>query len=53
MTKWNGERNENVYDRCGIGSHANGVKCMVVEFAKRNNLKWFGNIERMKGKKKV
>ncbi len=48
MTGWDGESNENVYERCGMGSHANGVKCGVVEWLKRNTLKWFGHIERMK-----
>ncbi len=39
--------NESVYERCGMGSQANGVNCGVVEWVKRNTLRWFGHIERM------
>ncbi len=35
------------YERCGMGSRANGVNCGVVEWGKRNTLRWFGHIERM------
>ena len=28
-----------VYERCGVGPFANGVKCCVVEWVKRNMLK--------------
>ncbi len=30
-----------------MGSNANGVNCGVVEWVKRNTLRWFGHIERM------
>ncbi len=30
-----------------MGSQANGVNCGVVEWVKRNTLRWFGHIERM------
>ena len=30
-----------------MGSHTNGVNCGVVEWVKRNVLRWFGHIERM------
>ncbi len=30
-----------------MGSHANGVNCGVVEWVKRNTLRWFEHIERM------
>ncbi len=30
-----------------MGSHAKGVNCGVVEWVKRNALRWFGYIERM------
>ncbi len=43
VTRWDGESNE----RCGMGSHADGVNCRVVEWVKRNTLRWFGHIERM------
>ncbi len=46
VTRWNGESNESVYKRCGMGSRANGVSCGVVEWVKRNTLR-FGHIERM------
>ena len=34
--------------RGGMGLCTNGVKCGVVEWVKRNNLRWFGHIERKK-----
>ncbi len=36
-----------MYERCGMGSQANGVNCGVVEWVKRNTLRWFGHTERM------
>ncbi len=47
MTRWDGESNESMYERCGMGSQANGVNCGVVEWVNRNTLRWFGHIERM------
>ena len=37
MTRWEGE---SVWERCGMGPCANGVKCGVVEWVKRNTLRW-------------
>ncbi len=53
MTRWDGESNESVYERCGMGSQVNGVNCGVVEWVKRNTLRWFGHIERMGSEKFV
>ncbi len=36
-----------MYERCGMGSHGNGVNCGVVEWVKRNTLRCFGHVERM------
>ncbi len=36
-----------------MGSHANGVNCGVVEWVKRNTLKWFGHIKRMRSEEFV
>ncbi len=47
MTRWDGESNESVYERCGMGSHANIMNYGAVEWMKRNMLRWFGHIERM------
>ncbi len=47
VTMWDGESNESVYKRCGMGSQVNGVNCGVVEWVKRNTLRWFGHVERM------
>ncbi len=49
MTRRDGESNE----RCGMGSQVNGVNCGVVEWAKRNTLRWFGHIERMRSEEFV
>ncbi len=43
VTRWDGESNENVYERCGMRSQVNGVS----EWVKRNTLRWFGHTERM------
>ncbi len=53
MTRWYGERNESVYERCGMGSRANGVNCGVVEWVEGNTLRWFGHIERMESEESV
>ena len=31
VTRWDGENNGNVNEKCGMGSQANGVNCEVVE----------------------
>ncbi len=36
-----------------MGNHANGVNCGVVEWVKRNTLKCFGYIERMRNEEFV
>ena len=41
------ESNENVYERFGMESKGVGIKCGVVEWVKRNSLRWFGHVERM------
>ncbi len=47
VTRWDGESNESMYESCGVGSRANRVNCGVVEWVKRDTLRWFGHIERM------
>ena len=39
MTRWEGESNESTYER---------IKCGVMEWVKRNTLRWFANKERKK-----
>ncbi len=41
--KRGGENNENIYERCGMGNHTNGVKCGAVEWMERNTLRWLGH----------
>lgn len=48
MTRWNGESNENVYERCSMITQANGVKYGVVEWVKKQYFEVIGHIERMK-----
>ncbi len=31
VTKWEDESNESMYERCGMGACASGLKCGVVE----------------------
>ncbi len=47
VTRWDSESNESLYEKCGMGSHVNGVNCGLVEWVKRNTLRWFGLSERM------
>ncbi len=53
VTRWDGESNESLYEKCGLGSHADGVNCGVVKWVKRNTLGWFGHIERMENEEFV
>ncbi len=53
VTRWDGKGNESMCERCGMGSHANGVNCGVVEWVKRIMLRWYGHIERMGSEKFV
>ena len=57
VTRWEGESYESIYERCGMGPCVNGVNCSVLEWMKRNTLRWFGDKERKKSeefvKKKV
>ncbi len=47
VTRWEGESNESVYERCDMGACASGVKCGVMKWVKRNTVRWFGHIVRM------
>ena len=40
-----------MYERCGMGTHAIGVKCGIVEWMKRNTMWWFGHLKKKKKKK--
>ncbi len=45
--RWNRESNESVYEKCSMGNQANGMSCGVVEWVKRNTLRWHGHIEKI------
>ncbi len=47
VSRWDGLRNESVYERCGMRGRGSGVGYGVVEWVKRSTLRWFGHIERM------
>ena len=40
ITRQNLESNENVYERFGMERRGEGIKCSVVEWVKRNTLRW-------------
>ncbi len=42
-----------MYERCGMRGRGNGVGCSVVEWVKRNTLRWFGHIKRMENEEFV
>ena len=48
VTRWEGECNDRVCERCGMGTCTEGVKCGVMEWVKRNTLRWFGYMESIK-----
>ena len=43
--RMDGESNERVYERLGMSSKGEGVKCGVGEWVKCNNLLWFGHTQ--------
>ena len=45
VTRRECESNESVNERCGMGPCAKGVKCGVVEWVKRNALRWLGDLQ--------
>ncbi len=47
IRRMDGESNESVYNRFGMSSKGEGMKCEVVEGVKHNTLRWFGHMERM------
>ncbi len=47
MSRWDGQSNASVYERCGMRECGSGVGCGVVEWVERSTLRWFGHIERM------
>lgn len=46
----NNDSNEGVYKRCIMGAFATGEKCGVVQFVRRNTVRWSGYIKKMKSK---
>ncbi len=53
VSRWDGLSNESVYERCGMRGRGSGVGCGVVEWVKRNTLRWFGHIEWMENEEFV
>ncbi len=47
MTRWDGDSNECMYERCSMGGHANRVNYGVVEWVKRSTGRWFVHNERI------
>ena len=47
VSRMDGESNERVYERFDMASRGDGTQCGVVEYVKRNTLRWFGHVERM------
>ncbi len=47
VQRLDGESYESVYNRFGMTSKGEGMKCGVVEGVKHNTLRWFGHMERM------
>ena len=45
--EWDGESNERVYEIFGMEEKGFGIYCRVVEWIKRNTLRWFMLMERM------
>lgn len=47
MTRWDGDSNEGMHERCGMGACVNGVEYGMVEWVKSNILMWFGHTVRI------
>ncbi len=47
VSRWDIESNEDTYGRFGMSEAAAGVECGVVEWVKRNTLRWYGLVMRM------
>ena len=47
VTLMDGMRNEEVYGCLGIAEGAVGVNCGVIEWVKRNTMRWYGHVQRM------
>lgn len=39
MTRWDGERNKSIYEKCGVETCTTGVKCGLVGWMKNNTLR--------------
>ncbi len=53
MSRWDGVSTESVHERCGMRGRESGVGFSVVEWVKRNTLRWFDHIERMENEEFV
>lgn len=49
ITRWDGERNESVYERFDMSEMARGVDSENTEWVKRHTLRWFRHVEIMQG----
>ncbi len=47
VSRWDGVSNESVYETCGMRGRGSEVGCGVLEWVKRNTLRWLGHTERM------
>ncbi len=47
VSRWDGETNEDMYGRFGMGESAVGTDCGVVEWVKRRTVRWYGHVMRM------
>ena len=46
VTRWEGESKESLHERCDTEIRANGVKYGVMDWVKRNTLRWFDEREK-------
>ncbi len=51
VTRWEGDSNEIMYERYGMGACASGVKSGVVEWVQGNILRRFGHTKRTNSEK--
>ena len=49
VTRLERESNERIYNRYGMSERGVGMECGVIEWVKRNTLRWFGHVGRMQG----
>ncbi len=47
VSRWDGDSNEDMYERFGMSKTVVGMDCGMVEWVKPSTLRWYGHVMRM------